>query len=769
MKRFVHEIHRRSLWQVLGIYLAVSWVVLQVVDVVGNNFGLPDWVAPAALVLLLLGLPVVIATAFVQEGLTTKEPEPAAQSPADVGETRSPPPEPAGHRRLFTWRNALLGGGAAFALLGLLTAGYLFMRTSGIGPAGTLVAQGVLEDGAKVILADFESSDPDLADVVTGALRIDLLQSPAIRIVERAELAAALERMQLDEDAPITADVARELAAREGYGAVIQGEIGTAGAGYVLTASIVGGEDWTSLDAFRSTARSEDELIDAIESLSRDMRDKAGESLRSLRNAPALDRVTTSSIEALRIYTRAEVLESSDREGAAELYERAIALDPEFAMAYRKLGVVLGNMGIRRADEVAAIKRAYELRDRLPEAEAYLAEAFYSDQVLGDPPSAIRAYERLLEIDPDNLSALNNLALGNLFMGRVEEADALLERALDIEAFQVGFTNLAITRWALGDLEGSDAVLDLGSDALPGAAPILENVRIRLAIGGHDLERAVALADAYEERFLLPRDGVRLATNRYILDALHGRFADAIERVDGFDEAPSLAGHPVVMSTNRNLLVGLRGDTAAAVRAIVATFDEVRETRPPAERLYDFAIPYLLELGAEPPAAALLEEWRREVPEEELGTDGRDARREVEARLAHVRGDYEEAVRRWGAYERACPGWCAANAALGLAKTHDAAGDRDAAIEQYERFLAERGTDRAFIDGLYRAAAIERLGHLYAERGDAENASRHLRAFVELWADADEELQPRVLAARARLDALGQAGDVTSGASGAGR
>lgn len=769
MKNLIREVHRRSLWQVLGIYLAVSWVVLQVVDVVGNNFGLPEWVAPAALVLLLLGLPVVIATAFVQEGMTVKDPEPGPQSSADAGEVRPPSaPRPARHRRMFTWRNALLGGGAAFALLGLLTAGYLFMRASGIGPAGTLVAQGVLEDGAKVILADFDGPDPDLADVVTGALLIDLLQSPVIRIVERAELAAALERMQLDEDAPITADLARELAAREGYGAVIQGEIGTAGAGYVLTASIVGGEDWTSLDAFRSTARGEDGLIDAIESLSRDIRDKAGESLRSLRNAPALDRVTTTSIDALRVYTRAEVVEDSDREGAVELYERAIELDPDFAMAHRKLGVVLGNMGIRRTDQVAATKRAYELRDRLPEAEAYLAEADYSDQVLGDSPSAIRAYERLLEIDPDNISALNNLALQQVFQGRIEEAEALLERALDVEAFQVGFANLAFSRWALGDAEGSDAVLDVGSDALPGAAPILEDVRIRLAIAGRELERAAALADAYEERFLLPAAGVRLATNRYILDAVHGRFAGAIGRVDEFDEAPSFAGHPVVMSTSRNMLVGMRGDTAAAVRAIVATFDEVRATRPPAERLYDVAIPFLLDLGAETPATELFEEWRSEVPEEELGTEGRHARREVEARLAHVRGDYEEAVGRWETYERACPGWCATTASLGLATTYDAAGDRDAAIEQYERFLADRGRDRAHMDALYRAPAIERLGHLYADRGDAEDASRHLRAFVELWADADEELQPRVRAARARLEALGRQGVAPAGTSGAG-
>ena len=97
-RRLIHEIHRRSLWQVLGIYLAVSWVVFQVVDVIGSNFGLPERVAPAALVLLLLGLPVVIGTAFVQEGVggsrSSRDAPPSLDTPEDAGEESPTPAEP---------------------------------------------------------------------------------------------------------------------------------------------------------------------------------------------------------------------------------------------------------------------------------------------------------------------------------------------------------------------------------------------------------------------------------------------------------------------------------------------------------------------------------------------------------------------------------------------------------------------------------------------------------------------------------------------------
>ncbi|MDH3734475.1 MAG: hypothetical protein OEU54_13170, partial [Gemmatimonadota bacterium] len=174
MKNIINEIHRRSLWQVLGVYLAVSWIVLQVIDVLANNIGLPAWVAPTALALLLVGLPVVVATAFVQEGLgnRAKGPVTAESDPVSGAGAEGVEAEAAGaaalkvtgsQHRLFTWRNALVGGVAAFAVLGVLTAGYLFMRTSGIGPAATLVAQGVLEEGTDVVLAEFDSADADLA------------------------------------------------------------------------------------------------------------------------------------------------------------------------------------------------------------------------------------------------------------------------------------------------------------------------------------------------------------------------------------------------------------------------------------------------------------------------------------------------------------------------------------------------------------------------------------------------------------------------------
>ena len=116
LKQLIHEIHRRSLWQVLGIYVVGSWIALQVVDVLANNFGLPTWFPPFALALLIIGLPIVLATAFIQEG---------SRSALSAGEEATEPGSRAAgpHHHLFTWRNAILGGAAAFALWGVVAVG----------------------------------------------------------------------------------------------------------------------------------------------------------------------------------------------------------------------------------------------------------------------------------------------------------------------------------------------------------------------------------------------------------------------------------------------------------------------------------------------------------------------------------------------------------------------------------------------------------------------------------------------------------------------
>ena len=189
LRKLIREVHRRSLWQVLGIYVGASWALLAVVDTMAGALNLPDWAASLALFLLVIGLPVVLATAFVQEGMTTKEPEARPQPLDEVGEVPPPSaPEPTARQRLLTWRNALLGGVAAFALLGVATAGWLLL---GLGSREEAATDG--QDRASIAVLPLENMSPDPADeFFTDGMHEEIIAQlakiAALRVISRTSV-----------------------------------------------------------------------------------------------------------------------------------------------------------------------------------------------------------------------------------------------------------------------------------------------------------------------------------------------------------------------------------------------------------------------------------------------------------------------------------------------------------------------------------------------------------------------------------------------------
>ena len=161
--------------------------------------------------------------------------------------------------------------------------------------------------------------------------------------------------------------------------AIVAGDVTQLGAGYVVAIRLVSADSGSELAAYRKTVNGTSELLEAIDDLTRKLRGRIGESLKSVRNAPALDQVTTSSLEALQKYAEASrAFElSGDYVKAAQLLREAVAKDSTFAMAYRKLGGALSNMGMPRPQIDSALTRAYQFHDRLPDRERYLTIATY--------------------------------------------------------------------------------------------------------------------------------------------------------------------------------------------------------------------------------------------------------------------------------------------------------------------------------------------------------------------------------------------------------
>jgi TolB-like protein len=187
-------------------------------------------------------------------------------------------------------------------VLVLLTAGFIVSRLTGIGPGRTLLTAGVLGAEDRILLLDFENrtTDSALGRSVTEALRIDLAQSRVMRLVNTSDLTAALQRMGRAPETEMDLALARDLGQREGIKAIVAGEITTLGAGYVLSARVLSAATGETLIPLRETAADASELIAAVDRLSKALRGKVGESLRSIRAAQPLERVTTASLSALR-------------------------------------------------------------------------------------------------------------------------------------------------------------------------------------------------------------------------------------------------------------------------------------------------------------------------------------------------------------------------------------------------------------------------------------------------------------------------------------
>src|SRR5438128_1754506 len=218
--------------RVATLFALAAVGVLALVYALLQLLGLPDWVLPGAIGLLAVGLPIMVWTGVIERRRA-------------LARTTGRAIAPVGLHRWFTWRRALLGGVGAFGTLGVGTAIYMGMRLLGIGPVGTLVASGVLAARDRLVLAEFENhtSDTTLGRSVSEAFRVDLAQSPVVRLLDPSGLADALQRMNRDRATPLDVGMARELAQREGVKAVVRGAIDPVGRGFVLSADLVSAAD----------------------------------------------------------------------------------------------------------------------------------------------------------------------------------------------------------------------------------------------------------------------------------------------------------------------------------------------------------------------------------------------------------------------------------------------------------------------------------------------------------------------------------------------
>jgi tetratricopeptide (TPR) repeat protein len=635
------------------------------------------------------------------------------------------------------------------------------MRVLGIGPPGTLIASGRLNARERIVIADFQNQTRDslLGPAVTQAFRVDFAQSTLVSPIEVETVRRALARMRRPDSVTLTRDLAREVAQRQGLKAVIAGELQQIGSGIQVSAHVISADSGVELATARAIARDSSQLIDAVDKVSKQLRERIGESLRSLRaNAPLAD-VTTESLEALRKYSLALALDNrGDRVRAAAVLEEAVAADSNFAMGWRKLGTILNNDFADPPRARHALTRAYQLRDRATFRERRLTEASYYVDVRGDIDSATAALESLLAEYPDDQWALVNMGVFQEWLGNRREGRELYVRAvaLDPESW-VSLSNLYNAYIAAHRLDSAAALLDTIHQRVP-AGPAVDELPMFAALFWRDFPTAERLIRAHMQKYPTDR-AVQLQTRRLLAGvlAVQGKLKEADIAITASAETRRVRGGAAAALPELVRRIGptsiYRGDTAGARRQLDQILKEnpVESIPPGARPLYPLIqASYLARDQSR--LAALLTDLERGNG----STPGRVRRFQVSLAHALPLSLRDATLPQAIAAFRSTHGPCEHCVAFGIAQAFDRARMPDSALIYYQQWadLPEMNWEPGGYN-IWQPVGFYRLGELYEQKGDKIHAREFYGRFIDLWKDADPELQPRVAEARKRLRALG--------------
>src|SRR6202171_3737479 len=320
-----------------------------------------------------------------------------------------------------------------------------------------------LTEKDSILIADFvnTTADPVFDGTLKKALAVDLGQSPYLNVFPDQKIRQTLQFMGRSPTDRITSDVGREICQRDGIKAMLNGSIDSVGGQYVITLEATNASSGDSLGREQVQAERKEDVLNALHGAASKLRGQLGESLSMVQKYDmSLSQATTSSLYALNALSVGDAKHNGgDELGAVPNYQRAIEIDPNFAMPYARLGTIYNNLGQTQLSEQNR-QKAFELRDRASEREKlYIMSHYYADS--GQLDKGITAYELYIQTYPRDAVPFNNLAVIYNELGQFDNALEKAKRAVELDPDMMnGYGQVAEAYAGLNRIEEARATLN---------------------------------------------------------------------------------------------------------------------------------------------------------------------------------------------------------------------------------------------------------------------------------------------------------------------
>ncbi len=620
-------------------------------------------------------------------------------------------------------------------------------------PGAAPAAGGAAQSGAaplatkdSIILADFvnHTGDPVFDTTLNQALQIDLEQSPVINIVSPQHLAQSVKYLGKPADTPVTPEIAREIGEREGVKAILTGTIATLGKEYVITLSAQNTATGDEIVSEQARAPDKEHVLDALGTAAAAMRGKLGEDLVSIKKLDTpFGLATTSSLEAFRAYALGDKAHVSahDIPDAESHYLRAIELDPNFAMAYARLGVVYINSNqVAKANKYFA--KAYALSKNVSERERLYITGHYYQNVTGDMPKVIEALQDSIQTYPGQVDSYINITAAYSLLGQFDKALPYARKSVEMQpedsiaAENMLETYLGLNRMADARTEVERA-RKLGLDT--STLDLTGHLLTYFLLGEpNEVQRIMAQAAGMPDEFLAT---VTLATTQLFSGEYQKASAtiqQAFEQA-GNAKAPDVQANALLTNAASRGLAGLCEGNEAAVQQALG-LDKSKQTQA-------YAVLTAGICGNSKLALPLAQELVKKYPDDTLIQNvfvpvGR-------AFMALAAGQPREAIddaEPTRPYNLVYPG--AYVQGLAYLQLHDA----NHAVSAFRSAVQSPGGILQSTAPFYAQAQLG-LARAYAMGGDKADAKKTYEAFFTTWKNADADL-PMLQAAKQEYAAL---------------